>query len=417
MLDGLEELLRAIRLGEDSRLELKAVRFRGATMAGPTQEELADELAAMANSPTGGVCVLGVDDRARAVEGIPIERLDEVERVVQQACNGSVKPPLLAIILRMELPGADGELRPIVKVDVPRSLFVHQSPGGYLFRRGSSKRQLSPDLLGRLFQQRSQALVIRFDEQAVPLTMPADLDVERARPFFPPADPDETALAKLLLLRDVDGALRCTVAGLLLFGRDPQRHLPHARIEAVHYRGLRRDANYQIDARTCDGTLEEQILAATAFVRANMRLGAMKTPARTDLPQYDVRAVFEAIVNAVVHRDYSMHGSHIRLFLFDDRLELYSPGALPNSVTVDTMSVRQATRNELIVRFLSKAPIQRVAVPGRVFYVEARGEGVPLIIQESQRIAGRPPVWELFDDELRLTIYGRPLQGDAAETP
>lgn len=416
MFDQPEELLRAIRLGEDSRLELKSVRFRGNAVVGPAQDDLADELAAMANSATGGVCVLGVDDRTRAVEGIPIELLDEVERLVQQACNDSVKPPLLVIIIRMELPDATGAPRPVIRVHVPRGPFVHQSPGGYLHRRGSSKRQLPPDLLGRLFQQRSQALVIRFDEQAVPLTTPADLDTERARPFFPPADPDETALAKLLLVREVDGLLRCTIGGLLLFGRDPQRHLPHARIEAVRYRGLRRDANYQIDARTCDGTIEDQIVAATGFVRANMRVGAMKTPARIDLPQYDTRAVFEAVVNAVVHRDYSIHGSHIRLFLFDDRLELYSPGALPNSVTVDTMSVRQATRNELIVRFLSKAHVHSVAGPGRVYYVEARGEGVPLIIEESHHVAGRPPVWELFDDELRLTIYGRPFAGGPGET-
>jgi ATP-dependent DNA helicase RecG len=416
VLDTPAELQRAILLGEDSRLELKAVRFRGATVVGPAQDDLADELAAMANSTVGGVCVLGVDDRTRAVEGVPIDRLDEVERLVQQACNDSVKPPLFVLILRMELADSSRELRPVLKVEVPRSPFVHQSPGGYLHRLGSSRRQLPPDLLARLFQQRSQALVMRFDEQPVPLTTPVDLDIDRARPFFPPADSDETALAKLLLVREAGGVLRCTVGGLLLFGRDPQRYLPHARLEAVRYRGLRRDANYQIDARTCSGTLEDQILAATAFVRANMRMGAIKTPARTELPQYDMRAVFEAVVNALVHRDYSIHVSHVRLFLFDDRLEIYSPGALPNSVTVDTMAVRQATRNELLVRFLSKAPIQHLGVPGRVFYVEARGEGVPLIIEESRQVAGRLPVWELFGDELRLTIYGRPLPGDPGET-
>ena len=79
------------------------------------------------------------------------------------------------------------------------------------------------------------------------------------------------------------------------------------------------------------------------------------------------------------------------------------------------MSVRQATRNELIVRFLSKAQARRVAVPGRVYHVEARGEGVPLIIEESHHVAGRLPVWELFDDELRLTIYGRPFTADPRE--
>ena len=416
MFDSPDELLRKIRLGEDSTLELKSVRFRGGRVAGPSRDDLADELAAMANTRPA-VCVLGVDDGSRDIEGIPIERLDAVEHLIREVCLDSITPILPVTTLRMELPASAGDLRAIIKIDVPRSGFVHRSPGGYLHRVGSSKQQLPPGLLARLFQERSQARVIRFDEQGVPGTTPVDLNVDRARAFFPPADPDDTALAKLLLIREVDGVWRCTIGGLLLFGLEPQRHLPNARIDAVHYRGVRRDANYQIDARSCGGSLEEQIVAAAVFVEANMRVAAIKAPARIDLPQFDSRAVFEAIVNAVVHRDYSIHASHIRLFLFDDRLEVYSPGALPNSVTLETMATRQATRNELIVRFLSKTRIQRVVVPARVHYVEGRGEGVPLIIEESRHVAGRPPVWELFDDELRLTIYGRPLAGEAVEMP
>jgi len=193
-----------------------------------------------------------------------------------------------------------------------------------------------------------------------------------------------------------------------VFGRRPQEHLPSARIEAVHYRGLRADSNYQLDARTCDGALTDQIDAAFAFVAKNMRIAAIKTPARVDLPQFDLRAVFEAIVNAVVHRDYSIHASKIRLFLFDDRLELMSPGALPNSVTLDTMAARQATRNELIVRFLSKSAVGPAGRAMRASYVEARGEGVPLILAASREVSGREPAYELNGEELKLTIFGRP---------
>jgi predicted HTH transcriptional regulator len=410
MFDSPAELLAKIRLGEDSLLELKALTFRGAAVSGPTRDDLADCLAAMANT-AGGVCLLGVDDRSRDIEGIPLERLDDVEGFVREICNDSIEPPLAAVIVRIELPSLTGEPRPVLKVDVLRSLFVHRSPGAYFYRLGSSTRQLRPDRLSRLLQERSHAGVIWFDEQGVPDSSPGDLELDRARPYFPPGDADDVAVRKLLLVRDLDDAARCTVGGLLLFGREPQRHLPSALIEAVRYRGQTPDSNYQIDAIRCEGTLEDQIAGATAFVAANMRVAAAKTPARVDLPQYDLRAVFEGIVNAVIHRDYSIYGSKIRLFLFDDRLELYSPGALPNSVTIETMAVRQATRNELIVRFLSRAPIQRVSVPGRAHYVEARGEGVPLILAEGRRVGGRAPVYELFDEELRLTIYGRPMDG------
>ena len=84
------------------------------------------------------------------------------------------------------------------------------------------------------------------------------------------------------------------------------------------------------------------------FVVRNRRVAASKRPGRVDVPQYSERAVFEAVVNAVVHRDYSIRGSRIRLFMFDDRLELYSPGGLCNSMTTEDLRTSQFTRNELI---------------------------------------------------------------------
>jgi predicted HTH transcriptional regulator len=384
---------------------LKAVRFRGTRVAGPSRDKLADVLAAMANS-AGGVCVLGIDDSTREVEGIPIAALDTVEALVFEACHDLVRPPLFVTAVRLELAAASGQLRPVLRVDVPVSPFVHQSPGGYCQRLGRSTREIPPELLFRLFQQRNQSLAFRFDEQPLFGTSAADLDLDRARPYFPAGDTDAVALEKLLLVRNADGQARCTIGGLLLFGVDPQRHLPHARIEAVCYRGLHADANRQIDARDCDGPLDDQIVSASSFVRKNMRTAARKHPARQDLPQFDPRVVFEAVVNAVVHRDYSMHGSRVRLFVFDDRLEIYSPGALPDSLTVDTLAVRQATRNELIVRFLSRERVQRGGVPDRVHFMEARGEGVPLILREGGRLSGRTPLYESFGDELRLTVYG-----------
>nr|VFJ92735.1 MAG: Putative ATP-dependent DNA helicase recG C-terminal [Candidatus Kentron sp. LFY] len=80
----------------------------------------------------------------------------------------------------------------------------------------------------------------------------------------------------------------------------------------------------------------------------NMRITATKEEGRKDIPQFHMTAVFEAMVNAVVHRDYSMHGARIRLRLFADRLELSSPGSFPNTMTVDSLPYRQAARNEAV---------------------------------------------------------------------
>src|SRR3982751_819057 len=88
-----------------------------------------------------------------------------------------------------------------------------------------------------------------------------------------------------------------------------------------------------------------------------MRVAAWKHLGRRDMPQYDMTAVFEALVNAVAHRDYSIHGAKIRLRMFSDRLELYSLGAIPNTMAVDSLPYRQAARNEAVTSLLAKCAV------------------------------------------------------------
>src|SRR4051812_47402272 len=114
-------LMERIKLGEDSFMELKEVRLAGTRITGPTRDDLADELAAFANTK-GGVCVLGIEDKPRDVPGIPLEHLDRVETLIREACNDTIKPPLPAIIQRLTLPAPDGSELPVIKIDVERSL-------------------------------------------------------------------------------------------------------------------------------------------------------------------------------------------------------------------------------------------------------------------------------------------------------
>jgi predicted HTH transcriptional regulator len=153
--------------------------------------------------------------------------------------------------------------------------------------------------------------------------------------------------------------------------------------------------------------LNQQIDQAMAFLKRNQKISAVKAPHRVEVPQFSERAVFEAVVNAVAHRDYSISGSKIRFFLFDDRLELYSPGALPNTVTIESIALRQATRNELITSLLAETPVaEAVGSIGRGYYMEKRGDGVPIILNDSEKLSGKKPVYQLIDDsELILTIY------------
>ena len=413
MFESPEELLNKIRLGEDSTLELKTVAFHGNKISGPKRDDLADELAAFGNS-FDGVIILGVDDRTKDIEGIPLDKLDIVETFVREICNDSIEPPLNVRIVRMMLPDSQGIERAIIKVDIPRSLFVHKSPNGYFYRLGSSKREMRPDYLARLFQQRSQARLIRFEEQPVPETSINDLSEKLWRRFTARSqEPAEIVLLKRnLLSKEESGAVRASVAGILLCNEHPERFLPNAFIEAVRYRGTIQDSNYQIDAKKIQGPLDSQIDQTMAFLRKNQTVAAAKKPHRVEVPQFSVRAVFEAVVNAVAHRDYSISGSKIRFFMFDDRLEIYSPGALPNTVTVDSIALRQATRNELITSLLAESPVaETIGDVGRGYYMEKRGDGVPIILRESERLSGKKPVYRLIDDsELLLTIHAAEME-------
>ena len=399
--------MRCIRYGEDSTLELNRVLMAGSRVTTPDIDEFADALAAMANG-RGGIAVLGVEDEGREVLGVALDRLDAVEAWAREICNDVVKPPLDALIRKVEVPGAGGSLVAVVCVEIARSLFVHKSPGGYFRRIGSSKRKISPEVLARLFQERSQSRVIRFDESPVPGTSPEQLDEGLTRRFLRDGRyPDETALRKLRIVADdEDGVARITIAGVLLCTRDPGRWLPHAQIQAVSYVGERQDISYQSDARDIDGPLDEQVLEALHFVRRNMRVVATKTMARVEGPQFSNRAVFEALVNAVAHRDYSMAGARVRLHMFADRIELHVPGALANTLTPDSMDLRQYSRNELIVSLLARCSVSEQEHLVRSHMMDRRGEGVPIILDESHALSGRVPEYRLIDDsELRLMIW------------
>ena len=412
-----ERLLQRIRLGEDNSIELKEVTSSAGSIQAPSRTELADELAAFANG-RGGTLILGVD-QTRQVPGIPPDRQESLQRHVSEVAQESIDPPLHPNIYWYELPDADGRPQPVLRVEVAQSLFVHRSPGGYLRRVGSSQRRLEPQYLDRLFRQRTQERLVRFDEGIVADATLEDLGPALIERFRTPRAPDDRdALAERLAIaaRNEDGELAPTVAGILLCAHQPERWLRNAFIQAVAYRGKSvsesmRFPYYQVDARDIHGPLDVQVADACHFVLKNQKVAARKTMGRVDYPQYDMTAVFEAVVNAVAHRDYSVYGSKIRLQMFSDRIELYSPGGLAGSLTAETIACRQATRNETITALLTRCAVPCIAGldthSDRL--MDRRGEGVAAILDRSAEISGREPEYRLFDDaELLLTIFAAP---------
>ena len=405
MLNSIESIRERLDAGEDSVTEFKEIRLRKRSVISPNSEDLAEEMVAFTNTE-GGILFLGVDDQG-IVKGIPKDHLGVVENWIVNITSNNCDPPMVPVIRKMRLPDTQGESVTIMLVEVSKSIYVHRTTSGrWLIRVGSSKRNLTQPELLRL-SQRGRSFV--FDEQPVYNAAKKDLDSEKIKQFFGETVTipfEDLLLNTRITTRDENGIDRPTVAGLLAFSPTVQEYLPSAYIEAAVYRGIDLDSNDLIHSQQIKGTVSEQIDDALLFVERFMIRAAIKPVGRIDQPQFSLSAVFEALVNAVSHRDYSISGSKIRLFMFADRLELYSPGDLPNTITLENMPFRVFTRNQLLVSFLSRMKSKKT----NQSYLESRGEGVRCIIRESEALSGRKPEYRLLGQELLLVIWSHKAQ-------
>ena len=314
-----EAVQQRIQMGEDSGFEFKEAFLDRGRVTAPRPERIANELAAFANA-RGGTLVFSVADDG-TVRDLSREQMDLLEEFVSNVSEDRIDPPLPFLTRRLRLPRG----RSVLMVEVERGAAVHRSPGGYLTRKGSTVRVLSPEALQRLFERRGRSGRRGPDLALVEGTGPATLEARLVDRFLGSRtlEPDAVQLQKLkLVLPNRQDELRATVAGVLLCTDRPDELIRGAAIEAVCFDGNVLGDAAQLDAATITGPLDAQIRGATRFVRRNSWVSARKDPGRVETPQFDPRAVFEGVVNAVLHRDYGMEERKIRLFIFGDRMEL-----------------------------------------------------------------------------------------------
>lgn len=242
------------------------------------------------------------------------------------------------------------------------------------------------------------ALALFPDELPVPGTTLTDLDqgyFERSFETFAEMPIEDTGLSLERLLTNLklwDGTA-LTVAGLLLFGRNPQAHLPFAMISAVHFKGDEIGEAF-LDRKEILGTLEDQITDAESWLRLRLPVsGKIAGFRREDTPEIPSFVLREAVVNTVVHRDYTIR-SQIRIFVFDDRIEIMNPGRLPNTVTLDNILLGiHAERNPILTTFLS-----RLGFASRV------GTGIPRMIRLMRQHGLPEPEFQLVGHEFRVVL-------------
>lgn len=362
---------------------------------GAPVSRLAETLAALANAQGGSVLV-GVDPATDTVKGV---REVDAAREKAMAAGLRCEPPL--VLPRPGMVMLEG--RPILLVTIPSGLpHAYALRGKYMTRDGKKNRALGPRQLRDLLRNRGEG---NFEAQALPGATLDDLDRERVHGYgllFLSEDTarhrwDEATLDLLYrrgCLAKENSTYRPTVAGLLLFGREPQRLLPSAEILLARYQGTEMSDAFIRD--TARGSLPDQIRAAEAFLVTNMRKGARIADFKRDEKlEYPLSAVREAIVNAVAHRDYQIRGEEIRVLMFSDRIQVYSPGRLPGHITVENIVEERFARNEVIVQVLTD-----------MGFVERLGYGIDRILRQ-MREAGLPkPQFAETANGFRVTLRG-----------
>ena len=414
-------LVSAIRAGEDTELELKEVVFRGDRISfgadkGRATSKLAEVFVSMANT-RGGTIVMGVRDSDRAVVGIDPEKRDLLEQFVVNVATTNCVPMIVPALDWEFLPAEDDEPRLCLIIDVPVSRFdVHQTSDGRFLQRIGSHRHLIPaERLARLLSARRMADPI--EERPVFGASLDDLHELRLEMYFRDRFPDwskpddwTSTLLAHKLAAETDAGVTPTHLGVLLFCERPDRYLPGAYVDLAAYRSAA-DGD-SADSRRVVGPLPEQIGQVLTYfgVSPLVPTSSRKEPfGRRDFPSYVHVALQEAVVNAVVHRDYEVRGSQIIIRLFPDRIEFQNPGALYNTLTVENVyaGCQPARRNQFLAGFLRdyKSPLTETS------YMEARGEGFLKLVRASERLSGRRPELEQIGEATKLTIFA--AQNDA----
>ena len=260
---------------------------------------------------------------------------------------------------------------------------------------------------------RTRRLASAFEQAPVPGSDLNDLSEVRLERYFSDRFPDwswpedrRSTLVAHKLAVELDSGVTPTHLGLLLFAEQPERHMNGAFIDLAAYAHEDPDGN-TIDTKRIFGPVPEQIAQAMAYIRLSPLVPM-------DYPSYVEKALQQAVVNAVVHRDYEITGSQIIIRMFPDRIEFQNPGTLYNTLTIENLyaGCQPVRRNQLLAGFMYD---YKSALTGRS-YMEARGEGFLNLVRDSLRLSGRRPELEQIGDATRLTIYAARHEGVAQDT-
>lgn len=369
--------------------ENEAVEFKTADVHA---DSLAKELVAFSNSG-GGSIIIGVDDNGDIL-GIDPEW--DGETWVANIARNNVIPAIDCKIEYTAVILESNQNKKVLQITVPKGKDkpYQTNRSQYLVRVGSTNRVASVHELMRLFQQSG---VFHFDSTTVQGARLSSVNKSLLDQYLMQYnvsladEPDELILLRNMDIMDGDNL---TMAGLLIFGINPQRFFSNACISYAHFVG-EEISNELIDKQVIGGTLPEQIEKTLATLKHNIKrpskiVGAKTQPTKS---AYSDNVLRELIVNAVTHRNYSIEGSRIRIMHYADRIEFISPGRLPNTITLEKLryGVSYAV-NPIILKFLEN-----------MRFIDKLGRGLPMVYSEAKAL-GKQAIFEEIGEEFKVTL-------------
>jgi len=376
------DILEIINQGENSSVEFKSTDVKIDT--------LAKEMIAFANL-NGGIIFIGVEDN-KLISGISTNK--NWEEWIMNIARNNINPPLNVDFFTKEI---SEKTIAIIKIQKGNNKPYQTQDGKYYIRVGSTNRIASINELMRLFQEIG---IFHFDATEVENTDINSLNINKIANYFESYKLNYEKLSedkKLNLLINTDILTKqnkTTVAGLMIFGINPQRYLRMASVSFAHFAG-NQIVSELIDKQNIEGNLDYQIDTTLAIIKNNLRNTSEIVGAKRQNTKhiYSDKVFRELITNAICHRNYSIYGSKIRIFLFDDRLEIISPGKLPNTVTIEKLKAGVSySVNPVIIKFMEN-----------IYYIDKLGRGLPMVCNEAEAI-GKKVNFEELGEEFKVTL-------------
>ncbi len=393
-----KELKKLIQGGETNTVELK--------VAAPRATEMAERLCGMANAQ-GGMVIIGVKDALHEIVGVPDHRIGETLDVILRAVRQMIKPELVLDPPEPEIYTVSGK-KLVVATVKPSHGPVYQAHGIYWVRRGTHTVSLS---LSELLETANDRGLVDWEHQPAHNAIMGDIDLEKVKGYLTrySADTRQAShfkdLERVLLgmecaIRTKNGNMVPTNAGLLFFGYHPQEHIIQSDVACVLFRETVGASRYA-DRRMITGTLQELIDGTELFLSRYIAVGAkVEGFKRIDILEYSLEVLREAVINAVVHRDYSKRGESVRVFCYPDRVEVHNPGLLLPGITVEQMErgeVQSKLRNPTLANLLKN-------IPG---YMERLGSGIRFMLDETKRMGLPAPQFREMS-EFVVTFHKAP---------